>query len=173
MIDLDPVTGTPLEGTEAPSSCDLCFIKALRFQAGSPFYDGQLLSSIYTSKTSSCKVTGMPLTTSTLPVTTTTPSSPTPQPTCAGKSYTIQSGDTCYSVSKSQQIGTGWLITDNNLDADCSDFPTSGTLCLVNTCKTVAVQENETCETIATKNGVTVPQLKAWNLVSIDQAAQM
>jgi len=115
----------------------------------------------------------MPLTTSTLPGTTTSPNLPTPQPTCAGKSYSIQSGDTCYSVSKSQQIGTGWLITDNNLNADCADFPASGTLCLVNTCKTVTVQENETCEAIATKNDVTVPQLKAWNLVSIEQAVHV
>jgi LysM repeat protein len=167
MLDLDPVTGTPLGDTEIPSPCDLCFIESLKFQAESPFYDGSLLSSIYTSKTSSCKVTGMPLTTSTLADTTTTPSSPTPQPTCAGKSYTIQSGDTCYSVSKSQQIGTGWLITDNNLNAYCADFPSSGTLCLINTCKTVTVQENETCEAIAQNNEVTVPQLKAWNLVCI------
>jgi LysM repeat protein len=166
MLDLDPVTGTGLGDIETPSPCDLCFIKALKFQAESPFYGDSLLSSIYTSKTSSCKVTGMPLTISTLPVTTTTPSSPTPKPTCAGKTYAIQSGDTCYSVSKSQQIGTGWLITDNNLNAYCADFPSSGILCLVNTCKTVTVQENETCEAIAQRNSITVPQLKAWNLVS-------
>jgi hypothetical protein len=50
------------------SACDLCFIKHLQFVAGSPFYDGPLLASmsIYEAKTSSCSVSGYPLTTSTL-----------------------------------------------------------------------------------------------------------
>lgn len=48
--------------------CDLCFIKNLQFQASSPYYNGPLLAdqSIYESKTSSCKVTGMPLKTTDL-----------------------------------------------------------------------------------------------------------
>lgn len=45
-------------------ACDLCLIKNLKFQAESPYYDGPDLwsSSIYESKTSSCQVTGMDLT---------------------------------------------------------------------------------------------------------------
>lgn len=52
--------------------CDMCFIKSLKFQAESPYFDGPLLQeqSIYQSKTSSCRVTGYALTTSGLPYST-------------------------------------------------------------------------------------------------------
>lgn len=45
--------------------CDSCLLANLRFQAGSPYYDGPILQSrsVYQSKTSSCGVTGAPLTT--------------------------------------------------------------------------------------------------------------
>lgn len=44
--------------------CNRCLIMNLQFQAGSPYYDGPDLwtSSLYQSKTSSCSVTDMPLT---------------------------------------------------------------------------------------------------------------
>lgn len=47
--------------------CDTCLIKNLKFQAESPYYGGPDIysSSLYQSKTSSCGVTGMPLTTTT------------------------------------------------------------------------------------------------------------
>jgi hypothetical protein len=69
------VTGnsfSSVNNTDTPEnvdSCDLCLIKLLQFQAGSPYYNGPDLASqsLYQSKTSSCKVTGYPLTaTSTL-----------------------------------------------------------------------------------------------------------
>ena len=55
--------------TKASDFCDLCFIKNLRFQASSPYFNGPELreQSIYQSKTSSCGVTGYPLVTSTIP----------------------------------------------------------------------------------------------------------
>lgn len=57
-----------LAGSNSTDPCDMCFIKNLRLQAGSPYYDGPALreSSIYESKTSSCSVTGYPLATTTL-----------------------------------------------------------------------------------------------------------
>lgn len=69
----DPVTGGSVgtggnaTGTIA-NPCDLCFIKNLQFQAGSPYFNGPLLAdqSVYESKTSSCGVTGMPLKTTDL-----------------------------------------------------------------------------------------------------------
>lgn len=44
--------------------CDICFIKNMKFQAEQPYYDGPEIwsSSLYQSKTSSCGVTGMALT---------------------------------------------------------------------------------------------------------------
>ncbi|KAI1505940.1 LysM domain-containing protein [Biscogniauxia marginata] len=151
---------------EVPSNCDLCFIKRLRMEAGSPYYEGpRLLSmSLYESLTSSCGVSDMPLTTSTLGFSTPTgPTTGTPTPTCAGSTYSIQPGDTCYSISKSQSVGTGWLLDDNNLFAWCADFPTTGNVCITNTCSVYTVQANDTCTSIARSANITEPQLKAWN----------
>ncbi|KAK1144611.1 hypothetical protein N8T08_004914 [Aspergillus melleus] len=73
--------------------CDNCSIKQWQFIAGSP---------MPSSSTS----------TTTLP----TPS------VCSGKIYTIKSGDTYQSVSKSQDVGTAQLLVDNGLEAYCKDF---------------------------------------------------
>ncbi|KAK3390168.1 hypothetical protein B0H63DRAFT_519403 [Podospora didyma] len=150
----------------APSPCDLCFVKGLRIQAGVPYFDGPAIvsMSVYESKTSSCNVVNMPRTTSTIPVIITSVPVPT-QPPCAGTTYTIQTGDTCHSVSLSQGIGTAWLLMDNRLPAWCDKFPTTGTLCLENKCNVVTVQTNGTCHGIAKAAGITEAQLKAWNVV--------
>ena len=143
--------------------CDDCFIKNLQFEASSPYYDGPALASVYSSKTSSCHKTGFPLSTSSI-------SAPVPAPTttdapCTGKTYQIKGGDTCNSIARSQQIGTAWLLMDNNLNAYCDKFPATGSLCLLNTCDTYTVKANDTCTKIVTANQVTVPQLLAWNPV--------
>ncbi|ORY64855.1 uncharacterized protein BCR38DRAFT_431162 [Pseudomassariella vexata] len=156
--------GTVDNTTAAAEACDMCFIKSLRMQAGSSYYDGPALasSSIYESKTSSCQVSDMPRTTSTLPFTVPAPAEPTSM-TCAGKIYDIQAGDDCHSVSISQGIGTAWLLSDNNLAAFCTDFPSSGSLCLVNTCSVYTVQANDTCKGIARSANITEAALKSWN----------
>lgn len=55
--------GTALE------ACDMCFVLSLKIQAGAPFYDGPAISSqsLYESKTSSCKIDGMPITATSVP----------------------------------------------------------------------------------------------------------
>ncbi|EAS33736.3 LysM domain-containing protein [Coccidioides immitis RS] len=150
-------------GTVPPDPCDMCFIKSLRLQAGSPYFDGPALASMsaYESMTSKCGVTGQPLTTTTIGFYTEEPVV-TPAP-CMGKKYSIQPGDDCYSISRSQGVGTAWLLSDNNLASYCDDFPTSGDLCIVNTCKTYTVKPKDTCGGIAKSANITIPQLKAWN----------
>jgi len=163
---LSPVgwNSTPPSNAQSSGPCDMCFIKNLQKQAGSPYYYGPQLrsSSIYQSKTSSCRVTGYPLTTSTLPWSMPQVATPTTS-LCAGKKYTIAPGDDCYKVSKSNSIGTAWLLSDNNLAAYCNEFPTSGQLCIQNTCKIYTVKSTDTCEDIAKSNNITMAQLKAWN----------
>jgi LysM repeat protein len=165
--------------------CDMCLLKNLRFQAGSPYYDGPDLASqsLYQSRTSSCGIQGQPLTaTSALDFYTsvnlsavwsvaadkyyspTSTSVPTPT-SCSGKEYTIQAGDDCYSISSSQGIGTAWLLANNDLLAYCADFSTSGKLCLQDTCDTYTVKHNETCDAIADAHNVTIAQLRSWNPV--------
>ena len=85
---------------------------------------------------------------------------------CAGTTYNIKPADDCYSISTSQRIGTGWLLTDNNLQAYCADFPKSGSLCLVNRCDVYTLRQNDTCSMVAANHSITETQLKAWNPVS-------
>lgn len=151
-------------GIEAASSCDLCYVKRLRQEAGSPYYEGPRISSLsmYESLTSSCGVTDMPMTTSTLGFSTpTAPAAATP--TCTGTAYTIQPGDDCYSISQSQSVGTGWLLDANDLSAWCSGFPATGSLCIANSCNVYTVQNNDTCVSIARTANITEAQLRAWN----------
>ncbi|CAN9387616.1 unnamed protein product [Alternaria alternata] len=156
----------PPSGVQASGPCDLCFIKNLQKQAGSPYYDEPQIreSSLYESKTSSCGVTGYPLSISSLPFPQLPIASPTPTSSvCSGEEYDIQTGDDCYKISKSQSIGTAWLLSDNSLTAYCADFPQNGKLCIKNTCKVYTVQPADTCELMASSNNITIAQLKAWN----------
>ncbi|EKG15791.1 Peptidoglycan-binding Lysin subgroup [Macrophomina phaseolina MS6] len=154
--------------TTQPSECDACFVKSLKLEAGSPYFDGPVIASLslYESMTSSCSVTGQPLTTTTLGFYTQCIKSqePTVTPTpCAGTTYAIQPADDCYSISTAQGIGTAWLLSDNDLPAWCAEFPTSGDLCLTNTCNVVTVQGDDTCKSIAKAANITEAQLHAWN----------
>jgi LysM domain len=90
--------------------------------------------------------------------------STTPTP-CLGRTYNVQASDDCKSISKSQGIGTAWLLMDNGLDAYCATFPKNGTLCLTHTCQTYTARQNDTCDSIAKFHNITATQLLAWNPV--------
>ncbi|KAH7009822.1 LysM domain-containing protein, partial [Ilyonectria destructans] len=153
------------EGAVKPADCDPCLAARLRLRSGSPYFDGPVVASesIYQTLTSSCGITGKPATTSTIDYFTSQPE-PT-ESVCNGAMYQIQGGDDCYSISKAQSVGTAWMLSDNHLGAYCYEFPTSGSLCITNTCKTVTVAVNTTCKAIATAANITEPQLLAWNPV--------
>ena len=173
-----------VNSTSPVDECDLCFIKRLQFQADSPYYHGPELASIYQSKTAICSVSDFPLNpTTTFPFSMSVvlllnyrayhadrdyspQSGPTnTSTTCNGKRYTLQPGDGCHSVSRSQGIGTAWMLMDNHLSAYCAKFPRNGTLCLQNTCKTTTVLQDDTCSALARRNHISVAQLLAWNPV--------
>lgn len=90
---------------------------------------------------------------------------PTPTAGCNGTTYAIRSGDTCQSVSASQGIDTIGLLTANNLQAKCQNFPKSGTLCIPTAakCQVYAVKANDTCAKIAIAKSVTWVQIVTWN----------
>ncbi|KAG7285621.1 hypothetical protein NEMBOFW57_010250 [Staphylotrichum longicolle] len=46
---------------------------------------------------------------------------------CEGSTYAIQASDDCYSISRSQGVGTSWPLADNNLEAFYTKFPAAGT----------------------------------------------
>ena len=84
-------------------------------------------------------------------------------PTCTGTTYSVQSSDTCESVSKGQGVGTFWLLLDNDLPAYCANFPANGTLCIQHQCTTYTVQANDTCTSIASAKSINYAQILAWN----------
>lgn len=152
------------EGDVRPDSCDVCIAERLRLRAGSPYFDGPVVASesLYESMTSSCRITGRPVSKTTLDYFTATPVPPAS--TCTGTTYTVKAGDDCYSISKSQGVGTAWLLSDNQLEASCANFPGPGReLCITNKCATVTVGTNTTCEAIAAAANITEAQLHAWN----------
>ncbi|KAF2994019.1 hypothetical protein E8E14_001179 [Neopestalotiopsis sp. 37M] len=147
-------------------SCSDCDLKQYQFLAGAAFYHDDDTVAEYSSLTSSCSATGYPLSTTTFAFESTATATTTgtgSTPTCTGSSYTIQADDTCESISKSQSVGTMWLLLDNNLPAYCSDFPSSGSLCIQHTCNTYTVQTNDTCDSIQKAYGINYAQILAWN----------
>lgn len=85
--------------------------------------------------------------------------------TClSGNYYTIQSGDTCTSISESQSVGTRDLISVNGLDSACITIQGGQKLCLPETCSTYLVQPGDTCPGILSGlSGVSWAQFYAWN----------
>ncbi|KAI8630383.1 hypothetical protein F5Y19DRAFT_474775 [Xylariaceae sp. FL1651] len=159
--DAPAILGKP-SGNQTISNCDTCIVKQLQLQAGSPFDGGDNLAADYSSLTSSCSITGMPVTTTTL-ASSTMSITDAPSPTCAGKTYQVSAGDTCRSIAQSQGISVGWLVVDNGLNAYCAGFNATGSLCIQNTCKTYIVKTNDTCASIAKAQNVTQTQLVEWN----------
>ncbi|KAF0328369.1 hypothetical protein K4K61_007357 [Colletotrichum sp. SAR11_59] len=147
-----------------PDDCDVCLANRLRLREGSPYFDGPLAASqsLYASMTASCGIVDHPVVTTTIDYFTASPV-PTAK-VCEGSTYTVQDSDDCYTVSKSQGVGTDWLLADNDLAAFCADFPSAGTgLCIANHCTTVTVPTNTTCEAMAAAANITEAQFKSWN----------
>ncbi|KAH6617378.1 hypothetical protein F5144DRAFT_624114 [Chaetomium tenue] len=118
--------------------------------------------SLYESMTASCSIEGRPVVTTTIDYFTAAPV-PTAK-VCEGSTYTVLASDDCYTISKSQGVGTNWLLADNDLEAFCSNFPAAGTsLCITNQCTTATVPTNATCEAVAAAANITETQLIAWN----------
>ncbi|KAH8812332.1 hypothetical protein F5884DRAFT_651841, partial [Xylogone sp. PMI_703] len=93
---------------------------------------------------------------------------PTPTPAgCSGSTYTIKSDDTCQSISISQGISTVALLTANNLQSKCLNFPKSGSLCIPASgkCQVHTVAANETCSSLADTYSVTWAQIVSWNAI--------
>ncbi|PLB53269.1 hypothetical protein P170DRAFT_404258 [Aspergillus steynii IBT 23096] len=157
-------------GPTAEQSCSECMLKTFQVELNSPFgYDDEF-ASYYRSLTSSCGVSDYPITlppsyTVTATSSTSTTTSVTPSISCASK-YAVKKGDDCSSVSQAQQVSEAMLRYNNEIAADCSNFPDVGTsLCLPATCDVYTLQANQTCYDIALayNSTFTVTQLISWN----------
>ncbi|CAG8888612.1 unnamed protein product [Penicillium egyptiacum] len=166
-------------GMTAAQNCSTCFLGTLQTELDSYFGYNEELAEEFSSLTSSCSKTNYPVTsppvytvvpsaTASISVTSTVSSissSATPTADCA-EHYTIQAGDTCYSISTKFNSSTHELLYKNDLPAYCAGFPSTGTaLCIPEACDIYTVQEDDTCYSIMVAHdyAFTVTQLISWN----------
>jgi hypothetical protein len=101
------------------SKCALLYSAAmLESSYGRVRFDPESFSSILWScsvSASSYPYTNPPTTTATA-----TTSAAAPNATCSGTLYTVQSGDTCNSITVANSIATDRFLTTNNLDYNCT-----------------------------------------------------
>ncbi|TDZ32582.1 LysM domain-containing protein [Colletotrichum spinosum] len=165
-LHMDPDAMTTSAAPEPTLACDKCFLSSIALRIQQPLASDELMASKFSSLTSSCGSTTFAITT---PATTTWAIPPTSEPTstpkCVGTTYTIQSGDTCLSISKSRGISTSQLLVANHLPAFCSSFPSSGTVCIPDSssCKTYETAKGDKCRDVADKNGISWTQVVTWN----------
>ncbi|RAH72482.1 uncharacterized protein BO66DRAFT_436149 [Aspergillus aculeatinus CBS 121060] len=154
-----------LRATATGTPCAKCLLVKMWNNALFPYGNGPLgrSRSDLASYTSLCSYTGYSVPSTTTASSPASSSIPKPTVTCDGTRYAIQPGDNCTSISLQQSIATIWLLLDNRLTAYCRDFPTNGTLCLVNKCKVYTVRPGDTCGRIASGHNISVAQFRDWN----------
>ncbi|KAA8895206.1 hypothetical protein FN846DRAFT_818519 [Sphaerosporella brunnea] len=146
------------------SDCSECSLKMLQARLNDPWGYNADDAAIFTSLTSSCGVSTLTVTaTPTSVFVNSTSVAPTATPTCTGVTIAVSSSDTCDTIAETHHASTWHILFRNNLDAGCINFPTSGSLCIEETCTTYVPTSNDTCRDLAKTYNVTVPQLVSWN----------
>lgn len=150
-------------------SCSDCWLGVQALQLGNPLGYDPGLASDFASLTSSCNATAYSYTSPTayaLNATATTVSATvtaTPAAACTG-SYTVDSADTCFSVSQDLNVSTYNLLYYNNLDIYCQNFNASvgSNLCIPPQCETYTWQALDTCNSVVSGfTGITITQFLA------------
>ncbi|KAK1657720.1 hypothetical protein BDP55DRAFT_638534 [Colletotrichum godetiae] len=160
-LHIDPEAMTTSAAPEPTLACDNCFLSSIALRIQQPLATDELMVSKLSSLTASYGSTTIAITT---PVESTWAVPPTSEPTstpeCLGTTYTIQSGDTCLSISKSREISTSQLLAANHLPAFCSNFPRTGTICIPDniSCKTFEMVKGDKCRDVASKNDISWTQ---------------
>jgi len=126
----------------------------------------------YKSTTSSCQNMNYPYTSPTLNLVSSTPTTATSTaistvvaPKSCNTLYAIQAKDSCTSISLAKKVSTFSLLLENNLEAYCQNFPTSGQICIPPQCEIHTVLAGETCKDIlsASSTSISVFDLRTWN----------
>jgi hypothetical protein len=85
-------------------------------------------------------------------------------PTCSGKTYVTQSGDTCDSIAQSNKISAGTLYYNNPLLVGCSSLAAGTQLCLPSQCESqYSIKEGDECVSVALTLGISWQQIVSWN----------
>ncbi|KAF7173330.1 hypothetical protein CNMCM5623_005526 [Aspergillus felis] len=154
-----------LQSTDSQDECDACGLRMFRTELSNSYFYNDDLAEQYSSLTSSCGASNMDLPTP-ISVVLSSSSASTPTPTtCADRSATIHSGDTCDRFAAANNVSTWRMLIENGLQGGCVDFPSSGELCVTGHCQTHLVTAQDTCMSLASQYGITVTQLITWSSV--------
>ncbi|KZF20520.1 carbohydrate-binding module family 50 protein [Xylona heveae TC161] len=148
------------------SACSNCLLRYEANLLGSNYGRAIVNPDSFSSQLSSCSVpaTSYPYSTpASTPTATSNSTAPTATPYCSGDTYTVQSGDTCVSIGQANSVATDRLISQNNLDYNCTTLQPGDELCLGSTCQLQTVQQNQTCDDILADQPYYLSQLIAWN----------
>nr|POE90693.1 lysm domain-containing protein [Quercus suber] len=150
-------------GTAEP--CSDCFLKYEAALLSSDYGRGQIRPAGFSSLLSQCgqPSSKYPVQAPTTTSTTSTPTSTSLVPTCTGSKYTVQDGDTCRSIAKSNSIAEDRFIMENGIDYDCNTLSPGRTVCLGSKCSLLVVESDTTCTGILNGKPYYLNQLRSWN----------
>ena len=149
--------------------CSPCIVDTMKQMQSTPYSNyGPDLASQWSSIQTTCGISFptavQPLQTNMTDLPGFTSPNTTVSINCAsGNSYKVANGDNCQTISQSQGVSTGALISINQLLPDCSDLEIDEELCLPQTCSTYVVQPNDSCYSIAQGKNLLQPEIIAWN----------
>ncbi|KAF7535268.1 hypothetical protein G7054_g5512 [Neopestalotiopsis clavispora] len=141
-----------INGTGASEiGCSQCYLDYLYAIANSEFGRGLVSEDYFEARASSCSATGYTITataTSTSATATETANTRCNVTDTGSTVYTVKDGDSCTSISASQNVSTSLLTSINALDTNCTYLTTGQSLCLPDICNVYLVQTNDTCDSI-------------------------
>ncbi|KAJ5719736.1 hypothetical protein N7493_007314 [Penicillium malachiteum] len=145
--------------------CSDCFLQYEAAMLGSTYGQQRIDSVAFSSLLSSCSVpaSSYPYFTPTATSATLSSTTVTAVATCTGTTYTVESGDTCESISSAHSIAIDRFITENHLDSNCTTLKTGDDVCLGESCTLYEVKANDTCRSILADKPFYLNQLLSWN----------
>lgn len=149
-------------------NCSHCQLGIRQLQLSSPFGYNDEAASKFSSLTASCTAADYTYATPAPYALNATESKfPTREP-CV-RSYTVQEGDSCISISLNMNVSTHGIIRINGFDIGCKLLPAVGSIiCLPEPGETYQLDMYERCEGIPADTGITLHQILACNLIIND-----
>lgn len=145
--------------------CHDCILGTMQTQLKSPLDYTEEYAEDFASLTSSCGSTQYAFTTAApYALSTRTKDAPIPTIICTA-TYTVNSGDTCNTISEAKQVSTYGITYRNGLYSDCSNLAVKSSICVPDKCTTYKVRSNDTCDGIIEQSGnaISGSQFLAWN----------
>ncbi|KAK9794210.1 putative Carbohydrate-binding module family 18 protein [Seiridium cardinale] len=162
----DSANGTGATGI----GCSQCYLDYLYTIADSAYGQGVVNANYFETKASNCSATGYTMTYSATATSTSAAATEASNVRCnatdsSASLYEVQVGDSCLSISASQNVSTGALANTNALDLNCTYLTTGESLCLPEICEIYQVQENDTCNSVleSLERQVSVQTFISWN----------